>query len=98
MKRLSIFLIAASILAAFGFSSRSDERVMTMTTGAREVSFELWGSGFAVIDWGNGRTQTTQVLNQWIRFRHEYSDTIPRTITITGADVTGFDCEDNQSD
>jgi len=101
MKRLSIFLIAASIIAAFecgGGKNSSDVNTMTMTANAQRLHILLGGKGTATIDWGYGRDNrdtkelvydefATTANFQRLRTTHN-----SLTITITGDNVEYFDC------
>jgi len=95
MEKLSFLIIAATMIAAIGYSNTVDG-IITMTTSAERASFQLKGSGTAIVDWGDGSEKQTAELELideygWTqRISHTYSDTIPRTITITGENITGL--------
>ena len=90
MKRLSFLLIAATTLAAFGYSDKGG--LITMTTSAETVSFMLQGSEIATVDWGDGSEIETKKLVGRVWFKRAYSDTVPRTITIIGENITELYC------
>ena len=104
MKYIRVLLLK---LAIFGLSLSSvagsnkkkeilSEPTMTMTTESIGLaSIYLQGTGTAVIDWGDGKKDVinfTQGYNN-----HQYADSAPRTITITGNDITVFYCSSNVS-
>ena len=97
MKILSFFiLISITMFSAWGNSGESG--IITMTTSAECFSFWLIGSGVAIVDWGDGSKKDTVKLvladeyrRSWVR--RTDLDTIPRTITITGKNITGLDCD-----
>jgi hypothetical protein len=69
---------------------------ITMTTAKAELKISLGGVDTAVIDFGDGSTDTvTFDGHKWINITHRYSDETERTITITGY-VAGLNCEDNR--
>ena len=90
------------MIAAMGCGSKvraETAGVITMTTSGESVSyFALWGSGTATIDWGDGSNVETGELSNDERteFGREFSDTNPKTITITGANITGLYCMRNE--
>jgi len=69
-------------------------RTMTMTTQkSGEVLIIMQGSGTATIDWDDGTTSETKTLsNVNTEFKHTYSSTSPRTINITGENITELVC------
>jgi hypothetical protein len=72
--------------------------VMTMTTAMEVVvSLYLQGTGTPTIDWGDGSPSETSAIasGESKTFRHAYSGTGSRTITITGGNVTGLNCTYN---
>ena len=103
MKYIRIFLL---LLAIFGLnlSSAADsnerkeilsEPTMIMTTDSINLaSIYLEGIGTAVIDWGDGRRQAVNFPSGGYH-NHSYTNSAPRTITITGASITIFYCSSN---
>jgi uncharacterized protein YjdB len=77
--------------------------VMTMTTTADTIKIAL-GSGTATVDWGDGTSETLAIEDvdpfdymPWTsKAVHTYASSQSRTITITGTDITGFECWGNQ--
>jgi hypothetical protein len=70
---------------------------MTMTT-AKEgvVRFFLYGTGTAVINWGDGTPKEWIVFVDGVRsFSHTYTISTVRTITITGDSITRLCCGHN---
>ena len=68
---------------------------MTMTTDSIGLAgMYLYGTGYAVIDWGDGK-RTVVRLSDSFGYNYKYTNTAPRTITITGADITVFYCSGN---
>ena len=100
MKILSFFIIAATTLAVFGNSGA--DGIITMTTNSHCIKFEFTGSGYAIVDWGDGSKKDTVLLKAvelewakdkgWAQISRLDFDTIPRTITITGENITGLIC------
>jgi len=113
MKKVFLFLVAAVVVAAFtdahgaNATSLTTESVMTMTTTAQSVTVGLFGSGTAMIDWGDGSQQEIVELSDnanalpttdsdFVEVSRLFSNKNQRQITITGANIMGFDCSDNQ--
>ena len=84
--------------------------VVAPIVGSFVVNFELFGTGEATINWGDGKNHQTITLSDddtqvigsngvhWnvpIDCKHIYPDSSARTITITG-NVTYLGCSDNQ--
>jgi hypothetical protein len=79
-------------------------RNITMTTEAMSVTLRIGGSGFVVIDWGDGREVIKMMDFDFIDFGHTYENSGAYKIVIHG-DVTyldgsrnrliGFDAENN---
>ena len=73
---------------------------ITMITRASNVTIDMAGVGDVVIDWGDGTIETHPLFNVrhtvFSRHTHNYSGISNRTITITGGDITEYDCWDNQ--
>ena len=100
MKRLIFLTIVSIMLSTFVFRCvKNTDGIMTLTATARETGFELWGSGTVTVDWGDGSEKETVELpgEGNVKFKRVFSDIIPRTITITGKNVTGLDCSSNVS-
>jgi len=97
MKFFSFFIITAITLAAFGNSVAVG--IITMTTKSEFIGFQLKGSGTAIVDWGDDAKKDTLNLDSitdkdgWMQLRCTDLNTFSRTITITGKNITGFDCE-----
>ena len=96
MKILSFLIIAVTMLSSWGISDGNG--VITMTTSAECLRFGLMGSGIAIVDWGDGSKKDTVKLelvgeDGWSRIRRTNLDTTHRTITITGKNITGLDCD-----
>ena len=71
---------------------------ITLTTNKMgEVTLGIAGSGAVTINWDDGSPAEQLMLSgENVNFRRSYSHTIPRTITITGKDVTRLNCSGNQ--
>ena len=80
------------------FEPGANLSIMTMSTRARKVTISLKGTGTATVDWGDGSkivtTKPTEGAGKDVQRR--YSNTNPRTITITGDNITGLIYCDNQ--
>jgi len=64
-----------------------------MSTEADFFSFDLTGYGVVTVDWGDGSEKLTKTLNEFGEsFRHPYSNTSLRTITINGDNITVLMC------
>ena len=76
----------------------NDEIHMTLTTTkSGEVTIEVAGSGYIVINWGNGTTTGPHNISGVSSFfAHSYSGTNTHTITITGDNIVRVGCSDNQ--
>ena len=103
MRRANSFLIAAMVLTTLGCGGVKDiDGIITMTTSANNISFWLKGSGTATVDWGDGSEKKTVKIvftnddELPPRISRRYSDKTPRTITITGKNITGLVCTNNQ--
>ena len=104
--RAAIFLFVVVMIAVLGCGGRKTgyngnsktEGIITMTTASQEVSFMLRGLGTATIDWGDGSQPETEEISriEFAYFQHSFSNTKPRTITITGENITGLRCMENQ--
>ena len=105
MNRKILVLAAAAVLAAFVLSCNKDDDknngngTITMTTSKEgEVNFRLAGSGTITIDWKDGSEIETHTLQEWEnqwnknRFSHNYSNSLTRTITVKGENITHLDC------
>ena len=77
---------------------------MTMVTAKGTVEFSLQGSGEAMIYWGDGTSETVQLItliDNWedydqTVFTHSYSNATAHTITIVGKDITYLECPNNE--
>ncbi|MCL2063441.1 MAG: hypothetical protein FWG98_03585 [Candidatus Cloacimonetes bacterium] len=102
MKKIPIFLTFALMIMVLGCGGKGIESsneadsysVMTMTTSVQMIRFELQGSGTVTIDWSDGSESVNWefIDNNWTMFTHEFTDATPRTITITGDNITGLNC------
>ena len=77
--------------------------IITMTTVSENVKIYMCGTDEFSIDWGDGSAIETYIFEmdetRWIissTNTHCYSDTFSHTITITGKNITTFDCSSNQ--
>ena len=97
MKRI-IFYIIVLILTSTYTVAANEPKQMTMTTSKLgEVWIGLEGSGTATIDWGDGTpTETITLSDSLAAYGHNYSNTIARTISITGKNITRLECSFNQ--
>ena len=80
------------------FAEVTAQAQMTMTTQKKgKVEIGLGGSGFITIDWGDGSEIITDKLSEWnSNYHHVFADTIIRTITITGKNITDLHCDRNE--
>lgn len=76
----------------------SSPTIVTMTTKKSDIKIVLRGSGFAVIDWGDGTNKPYTLSSSECECTHNYSmpALCTRTITITGTTITYLKCSDNQ--
>ena len=66
---------------------------ITMTTSANYITFELGGTGTITIDWGDGSSAgKLEFLDRrgHLTFSRAFNDKQPRTITITGRNMTNL--------
>ena len=103
MKKVHIFLTVAVMIATMGCGGgrkAGADGVMTLTTSAETVSIELMGSGKITVDWGDGsELETVELVYDdegvfWLT--RGFLGTSPRTITITGKNITGLNCSYQQ--
>jgi len=103
MKREVFSILTAAVIISATFisckmdSENDKEYQMIMTTSSsNEVYFDIYGSGTATIDLGDGLgkqvVNITDYPNSTGRFYHEYSYEASRTITISGKNITHFEC------
>ena len=103
MKRhLSIFIAVGMVFSTAFSSCNKDEAtiepepgIMEMTTKVSgDVTFYLYGTGSATVDWGDGSTKETGTftVDETFEFTHTYSTSKNRTIRIYGADIWGLSC------
>ena len=74
-----------------------DEMQMSMIAVKSEVTIWLKGTGDATVYWGN-ETSETHTINLFTvtKYSHDYSTSSPRTITISGKNITYLECVNNQ--
>ena len=105
MKYIRIFLLLFAIFglnlsSAAGSNEKKEilsEPTLIMTTDSINLaSIYLEGIGTAVIDWGDGIILTVNFPSGAYQ-NHSYTNSAPRTITITGANITTFYCTSNAS-
>ena len=97
---LNFFVIAAiAVTATFTscekdiIDNEEDTTMQFVTAKSGLVSFTIAGSGTATIDWGDGSVITvTLVPLEFFICGHDYSSEVSRTITVTGKNITYFDC------
>ena len=102
MKRHFFYpVVVAMMLFSSCIKDSKDDLIkpsITMTTAKSGMAwFCLNGTGKAIIDWGDGTKTDITLLWEELgsdntRFGHDYSGSFARTITITGGNITGFDC------
>ena len=100
MKKGLVFniLTAVFVLAVcIGCGGGGSDRIRMTVEGSGEVTFRLFGSGMATVDWGDGSDRTTLELSSgdgWggggTRFSKIFAGSGRHTITITGNDIIGF--------
>ena len=100
MKKVTLFLVVATMFAAFSVARGTSvatptvDGVMTMTTaGTHWMVIPLLGSGIATIDWGDEIIDTVFLIkDKWFEVeRHFDADQQnPRTITIKGKNIIGM--------
>jgi len=79
-----------------GGTSQYTQTITMTTSKSGGVTMELWGYGSASINWGDGTTETKSINPSSAIFTHNYTQTIPRTITISGNDIRELRCNNNQ--
>jgi Leucine-rich repeat (LRR) protein len=74
----------------------SDSNEMTFAfKGGETVTIELVGYGTATIDWGDGsKKKTYELKEERNSYSWKYSQTSPRTIKITGKNITELYCSE----
>jgi hypothetical protein len=99
MKKMSYYLLAIAVLAA-GFvachkDNNSDDNennegnnieinIITMTAASSDMKFELIGTGYLTIDWGDHtQPEKFRLFNDTSIYRHLYSAGEEHSITIT---------------
>ena len=80
------------------FITKEETGQITMTTSkSGEMSIVLRGTGTATVDWGNGTKDEKNLLaNTSTSYTHNYTNTNARIITITGNNITFFECRSQQ--
>ena len=103
MKYKRIFLLLFAIFglnlsSAAGSNEKKEmlsEPTMIMNTDSIDLaSIYLTGTGTAVIDWGDERRQVVNLPSSAYQ-NYRYTNSAPRTITITGANITTLYCTSN---
>ena len=70
---------------------------MTVAADVNAVSLGIGGSGTATVQWGDGNTQTLELIEIPKTIKHTYAAaTSERKITVTGNRITLLGCSDNQ--
>jgi hypothetical protein len=106
MKRILLKVIAAAFFTVFTGSCgcvRAQQIKMTIKYGyEREVKIRIGGATSVKIDWGDGETETKQYDPKSLRdkdgdpilydCKHKYSNTAAHTVTVTGRNITHFNC------
>ena len=83
--------IGESLLETYNITMTTDET-------ADKATVFLAGSGTAIVDWGDGKSQDVKLASQFAEYghAHTYAASGSRTITITGIKVTGLKCGSNK--
>ena len=100
MKRLSLFMIGVILFVTLACGSQSNTSgKIVMQSNATIVTLMVFGSGTATINWGDDSETQTILLSHDIDdtgdipiFQSPQSNITPRTITITGENITGINC------
>ena len=103
MKRHFSFFIAVGMIFSTAITScnRDEDTIepnpgtIEMTTEVTgDVTFSMYGTGLATVDWGDGSTKETGTftVDVPIEFSHTYSTSKIRTIRIYGNDIWGLNC------
>ena len=90
----AVLLAAVALMGCGGGSGGGGSAKIKMT---REddgyVGFDLYGSGVATVDWGDGSEKVTLTLNEkGVRFEYSYPNATIRTISVNGDDITELRC------
>lgn len=98
-KKPFVLSVIVAILATVVVSCEKDIDYgysITMTTEASDVTFQVDAKLYNKIEvnWGDGNIENYTSKFYTIDLKHEYLDTSPKTITITGL-VTCLSCSDN---
>jgi hypothetical protein len=108
MKKLffSFMMIIALFAAVFTSCRKGDSGNkkptsapnITMTTKkSGEVLISMQGENTVTVNWGDATPSETKILSSVnSEFRHTYSNTSSRTITITGNNITHLICRENE--
>ena len=96
MKKVVLSVLLVAVMATFSpvYGSVGNEMISTFN-GGEKATIVLVGEGTATIDWGDGSKEETYNLEgeedscSW-----EYSQTSPRTIKITGENITELYCSE----
>ena len=79
------------------YESIASEIVMTVAATTSPVSIGLTGHEPAMVDWGDGNKQTITLNKNEQQLEHTYTATSDsHTVTITGTNITGLTCNENQ--
>jgi len=107
MKRAILnYLVIVAFVVSTSFVARTanaGQISMTINPTTGDASFCIGGNGTITIDWGDGTESANHSLvsyEQWhwnynpekYVYRHTYSDTLAKLITITGENITHLRC------
>jgi hypothetical protein len=95
MKRILLNMISAALLAAT-VSGCGGGNKMNMTAEKDKVVIGIIGSGKIAIDWGDGTVDKGKLTDAGDDFSHGYGSASPHTITVSGKNITGLNCSENQ--
>ena len=103
MNRIFFYMMAAVVLTT---ACKKDKDIPKMTMCSQKMgvlNIYLAGTSKITIDWGDGSKIETHSLSAFVtvlddkyRYSHHYGSASARTITITGENITHFDCRENE--
>ena len=101
MKKIFFFSFMVTVLLIItSFKEAVTQSTMTMITEKSEVNIYLTGSGTCTIDWGDDTVLTIPLSPSGNAMtethKHVYNTVSKYTITITGENITGMSCMNNQ--